>query len=153
MKELSTPPAGTPALRADWPASTRAIVTPHEQQGVVFTGYIVSVARESGDPSNCGSALPANEDIEVFLGDRPGVSESKRIILAEITPRWRAAYPSWRAANLRTVASAGNRVRITGWLIYDEKSWREREGTTATPWEIEPITSIAVLRNGSWTKF
>jgi hypothetical protein len=153
MKRLPMPPAGTPAMRADWPASTRAMITPHEGEGVVFTGYIVSVARETGDPSNCGSALPSNEDIELFLADRPGVSESKHIILAEITPRWRAAFTWWRAANLRNVASAGNRVRITGWLIYDQESWHERERTTATPWEIEPVTGIAVLRNGTWTNF
>jgi hypothetical protein len=153
MKRLPMPPAATPAMRADWPASTRAMITSHEGEGVVFTGYIVSVAREAADTSNCSSALPSNEDIELFLADRPGVSDSKHIILAEITPRWRAVYTSWRAANLRKVSTAGNRVRITGWLIYDQESWRERDHATATPWEIEPITNIAVLRNGNWANF
>jgi hypothetical protein len=42
-------------------------------------------------------------------------------------------------------------VRVTGWLIYDEESWGDTHARTATPWEIEPITAIAVWRKSSWT--
>jgi hypothetical protein len=149
MKQLPMPPAGTPAMRADWPASTRALIAPHEGQGVVFTGYILQVARETGEPSNCGSTNPRDEDVELFLAQRPGVTDGQQIILGEITPRWRAAYTSWRPVNLRGV-TGGRRIRITGWLLYDQESFGETHGGTATPWEIEPITNVEVLRNGTW---
>lgn len=149
MKQLPLPPAGTPAMRADWPAPTRAMIEPHEGQGVVFTGYILQVARETGEPSNCGSTDPRDEDVELFLAHRPGVTDGAQIILGEITPRWRAAYTSWRPVNLRDVAG-GRRIRITGWLLYDQESFGETHGGTATPWEIEPITNVEVLRNGTW---
>jgi hypothetical protein len=149
MKELPGLPAGSPAMRANWPASARAIIEPHEGQGVVFTGYILQVARETGEPSNCGSTLPRDEDVELFLAQRPGVTNGHQIILGEITPRWRAVYTSWRPTNLRAVAG-GNRIRITGWLLYDQESFGETHGGTATPWEIEPITNVEVLRNGNW---
>jgi hypothetical protein len=150
MKKLPVLPDGTPAMRANWSPSARATIDPHEAQGVVFTGYILQVARETAEPSNCGSTLPQNEDIELFLAHRPAVTDGQQIILGEITPRWRAAYTSWRPANLRAVAK-GNRIRITGWLLYDQESFGETHGGTATPWEIEPITNVEVLRNGSWT--
>lgn len=149
MKALPGLPDGTPAMRANWPASTRAIIDPHEGQGVVFTGYILQVARETAEPSNCGSTNPRDEDVELFLAQRPGVTDGHQIILGEITPRWRAAYASWRPVNLRAVAG-GNRIRITGWLLYDQESFGETHGGTATPWEIEPITNVEVLRNGNW---
>lgn len=150
MKQLPVLPDSTAAMRANWSASARATIEPHEAQGVVFTGYILQVARETAEPSNCGSTEPQNEDIELFLAQRPGTTDGQRIILGEITPRWRAAYTSWRPANLRAVAK-GNRIRITGWLLYDQESFGETHGGTATPWEIEPITKVEVLRNGSWT--
>jgi hypothetical protein len=149
MKQLPRLPAGTPAMRANWPPSSRAMIEPHEGQGAVFTGYILQVARETGEPSNCGSTEPRSEDVELFLAQRPGVTDGQQIILGEITPRWRAAYTSWRPVNLRGVAG-GNRIRITGWLLYDQESFGETHGGTATPWEIEPITKVEVLRNGSW---
>ena len=149
MKQLPILPAATPTMRAKWPASSRATIEPHEGQGVVFTGYILQVARETGEPSNCGSTLPRDEDVELFLAQRPGVTDGQQIILGEITPRWRAAYTSWRPVNLRGVAG-GRRIRITGWLLYDQESFGETHGGTATPWEIEPITNVEVLRNGSW---
>ncbi|MGA8326797.1 MAG: hypothetical protein WB757_12030 [Candidatus Cybelea sp.] len=149
MKQLPLLPDGTPAMRANWPQSARATIEPHEAQGAVFTGYILQVARETGEPSNCGSTQPRDEDIELFLAHRPGVTNGQQIILGEITPRWRAAYTSWRPANLRGVAG-GNRIRITGWLLYDQESFGETHGGTATPWEIEPITKVELLRNGSW---
>jgi hypothetical protein len=149
MKQLPALPDGTPAMRANWPASARATIEPHEAQGAVFTGYILQVARESGEPSNCGSTEPGNEDVELFLAQRPGVTNGQQIILGEITPRWRAAHTSWRPVNLRGVAG-GNRIRITGSLLYDQESFGETHGGTATPWEIEPITKVEVLRNGSW---
>lgn len=149
MKQLPVLPAGTPAMRANWPSSARATIEPHEAQGAVFTGYILQVARETGEHSNCGSTLPRDEDVELFLAKRPGVTNGQQIILGEITPRWRAAFTSWRPVNLRGVAR-GDRIRVTGWLLYDQESFGETDGGTATPWEIEPITKIEVLRNGSW---
>ncbi|MGB7049775.1 MAG: hypothetical protein WBD57_15725, partial [Candidatus Cybelea sp.] len=124
MKQLPGLPDGTPAMRANWPSSARATIEPHEAQGAVFTGYILQVARETGEPSNCGSTEPGNEDVELFLAQRPGVTNSQQIILGEITPRWRAAFTSWRPVNLRGVAG-GNRIRITGWLLYDRESFGE----------------------------
>lgn len=149
MKQLPGLPDGTPAMRANWPSSARTLIEPHEAQGAVFTGYILQVARETGEPSNCGSTLPRDEDVELFLAHRSGVTNGQQIILGEITPRWRAVYTSWRPANLRGL-TGGNRIRVTGWLLYDQESFAETHGGTATPWEIEPITKIEVLRNGSW---
>jgi hypothetical protein len=153
MKQLPKPPPGTPAMRANWPAYTRAAIEPHEAEAVVLTGYIVRVTHETGDPSNCGSTLPHLQDVELFLADRSGVTDGNHIILAEVTPRWRAVHPAWGTASMRSVAAAGSRVRITGWLIYDEESWSDTHGRTATPWEIEPITAIAVWQNGNWTNY
>jgi hypothetical protein len=77
MKQLPRPPAGTPAMRANWPASTRATIVSHEVEAVDFTGYIVRVTHETGDPSNCGSALPRDEDVELFLAVHPGTTANR----------------------------------------------------------------------------
>jgi hypothetical protein len=153
MKQLPRVPARTPAMRAAWPVTVRSLIGAQEARAVVFTGYIVRVNHETGDPSNCGSTLPRDEDVELFLAAHPGARDATRIILGEVTPRWRAVYASWRTADLRTLGVSTSRVRITGWLLYDEESWHELGGGTATPWEIEPITRVQVWRNGGWADY
>jgi len=153
MKQLPSVPPNTPSLRAQWPAAVRSSIDSQEARGVAFIGYIIRVTHETGDPSNCGSSLPRDEDVELFLAANPGERDPAKIILAEVTPRWRAVHVSWRTADLRTLAASGSRVRITGWLLYDEESWSELHGGTATAWEIEPTTRVQVWRDGNWTDY
>jgi hypothetical protein len=151
MSQLPTVPASYGRIEAKWPANIQSSVRTHEANAVVFTGYVVNVTHETGDPSNCGSTKPRDEDVEVYLSGRPGVTAGADVILAEVTPRWRAVYATWTAKNLKRYIVPQTKVRVTGWLIYDQEAWPTAEGKQATPWEIEPITRIQVRSGGAWT--
>jgi hypothetical protein len=101
---------------------------------------------------------------EIMPSDQ-GDPQTRRdeIIITEITQWFREAVSVWTTANLGQFASYRNgyggsmqgpptRVRVYGWLFYDDPhsgdgsvgTWR------GTAWEIHPVTRIEVFENVNW---
>ena len=59
--------------------------------------------------------------------------------------------PSWTKANLNKIR--GQKVRITGWLMYDFEHPPQVGKTRGTLWEVHPVMKIEVLQDGQWVQF
>jgi hypothetical protein len=49
------------------------------------------------------------------------------------------------------MAKQNQRVRISGWLLFDQEHPEQLGKTRATLWEIHPIIKIETQQNGNWT--
>jgi len=106
------------------------------------------------ETANCKLGDPVHRDthIELILG--PSDTAEIRRVIAEVTPRWRAALKDrgvdWSTAALQQTIE-GHWVRLRGWLMFDLEHQAQAENTNpgnsanwrATAWEIHPITFLA----------
>jgi hypothetical protein len=150
LAQLPPVDAADGVTRSAWPASDQSAVAGREQQAVVLTAYIVRAIAEGKEACNCDSLNPNDHDVHLYVGDIPDDTPANAAIV-EVTPRWRAAYPSWNAQNLQKLADSGTQVRITGWLMYDQEHWDMiAKHERATLWEVHPVTSIQVETSQGW---
>jgi hypothetical protein len=151
LQGLPTVPASDGRTRANWPTDLRATIENQEENSAYFTGYIIKAKAEGKEACNCELAAARDHDVHVYVADTSGAASLTRSAIVEVTPRWRAVNPSWTAQNLQALATARARVRITGWLLYDQEHWDMiSSGERGTLWEIHPITRIQVWYNGGW---
>lgn len=136
--------------RSAWPAGVQTTIQNQESQAVVFTGYIVKAIQEGAESCNCGLLDTRDHDVHIYIADDPDATPADAAI-AEVTPRWRAVYPSWNVQNMNQLHDAGTEVRLTGWLLYDQEHWDMiNKDERATLWEIHPITSVQVETPNGW---
>ena len=123
------------------------------ERAAMVDGYLISARDGAIEFSNCLSFT--DRDTHVDLALEPDAPPAKRMIV-EIPPRMRA----WARANgmdwsTRALQKmAGTRVRVSGWLLFDEQHADEAENTRpgvdgnwrATAWELHPVTALAEIR-------
>jgi hypothetical protein len=119
-------------------------------RAAAIEGYIVRVHDAEPESANCLSRTRLDAHVEVAR--RPDAPPNERVI-AEVTPGMRERAASrgvdWSTATLRSQLT-GRRVRIEGWLLFDDEHDEESENTRpghpgnwrATAWEIHPVTAI-----------
>jgi hypothetical protein len=151
----------SPHSRASWPDDALAAAAKEESKGVKIEGHLL-MARESG-PESCNCGRDDLRDWHVWIGpERAGsFDEAKRMrnmsIVAEPTPRWQARH-GWRLRQMQALARQSARVRVYGWLLWDqehpeETPWMKGErATRGTLWEVHPVTKIEVLTAGKWVE-
>lgn len=139
------------------PGVDRARWSPHRAAAV--EGYVIRIIDAGVESANCFFLTRVDAHIE--LATRPDAPVNQRLI-AEVTPPmrdWaRRRSMDWSTPALRR-ALTGQRVRVEGWLFFDDAHDEESENTQpgydgnwrATAWEIHPVTSIqiAVRQGGS----
>lgn len=115
-------------------------------------------ASRTGESCNCKEEDRKLTDTHFDLIAFPGDTASK--VIAEVTPVWRLLHAhrgeeDWSSEAIRK-RYQGHRVRITGWLYFDESHLHEdsntdpddevgRKNWRATCWEIHPITKLEVI--------
>jgi hypothetical protein len=118
-------------------------------------GYVRSAKGTSKETCNCGAKDKHLTDTHLDIVAGP--DDEGRPVIAEITPVWRLIHEhfgmeDWSSPAIKQKYE-GHRVRITGWLFFDEAhlhdadntdpgDWTGNENWRATCWEIHPITSI-----------
>lgn len=127
-------------MRENWPASDLDYVKTEENQSFRVEGYLIEWAPEKKE--NDG-------DYHVWIGGQRTVDKSACFI-AEITPFFLKSHPAWRIGVLNSLAKDNARVRVTGWLMWDEDHPEEVGKTRATQWEIHPVTNFEIYSEGSW---
>ncbi len=151
LKGLPTVPSSDGRMRDAWPADLRATIENQEEYSAYFTGYVIKAKAEGKEACNCELAAARDHDVHVYVSDTRSGRSLANSAIVEVTPRWRAANPAWTATNLQNLAAKHARVRITGWLLYDQEHWNMiAGGERGTLWEIHPITRIQVWYNGGW---
>ena len=121
-----------------------------------ITGYVYDVKIGGVETCNCKAKDPAHRDthIELVLDPMNGGGADK--IIVEVTPRIRnimaAKGVNWSTKGLRDKI-LGRRVRVKGWLLFDEEHLMQAENTNPgnernwrkSCWELHPVTSIEVV--------
>jgi hypothetical protein len=126
--------------RENWPASDLDYVKTEECQAFRVEGYLIEWAPEKKE--NDG-------DYHVWIGGQR-TNDKSDCFIAEITPYFLKRHPSWRIGTLNSLARDNARVRVTGWLMWDEDHPEEVGKTRATQWEIHPVTNFEIYSEGSW---
>jgi hypothetical protein len=118
-----------------------------EKRGVRVEGYLVK-ARESG-PESCNGRVDSLRDYHLWITGDAGVDKREGLV-AEITPRWKVRYPEWRLRFFNKLAKDRAKVRVTGWLMWDQEHPSEVGKSKGTCWEIHPITQFEVWNGSGW---
>jgi hypothetical protein len=126
-----------------------------DNTGVVLEGYLLNFKQEGPESPNCYD--PDLHDFHMWIGKTTARTPKARnalrrkAVVVEPTPRTQALNPSWTKANLNKIR--GQRVRITGWLMYDFEHPPQVGKTRGTLWEVHPVMKIEVLQGGQWVQF
>src|SRR5262249_44124022 len=104
---------------------------------------------EGEESCNCHSPDDDQRDFHLWLTRDAGADRSDSMVV-EVTPRLRVKHPGWTAESLERAAQEERRIRISGWLMLDPEHPDQVGKPRGTLWEIHPITSIEVQRDGRW---
>ena len=128
--------------RSRWTRAERTTVARWERRGVEVRGYLIAANRERFEAGNCYRPDLYDEHFWIVSRRREDKAEG---LIAEITPRWRAAHRSWTLKFLRQLARRRARVEVKGWLLLDQAHPRQVGLTRAGLWEVHPVTGLRVL--------
>jgi hypothetical protein len=122
-------------------------------------GYCRLAKAAGGETCNCGKTQTALTDTHFEIVS--GSNDHGQPVIAEVTPVWKLIHKhfnqeDWSSSELHSKYQ-GHKVRITGWLFFDEMHVLEADNTDqgdqkgkanwrATCWEIHPITSIEIVQ-------
>lgn len=107
---------------------------------------IVKLVKDGGpETCNCHSKREAMHDIHIELTDSSGTN----VMIVEITPGFRV-FPSDQIKAKLT----GKRIRVSGWLFFDEEHKQNARNTATssgdiwrtTAWEVHPVVAIEVVQ-------
>jgi hypothetical protein len=134
--------------RSHWSSTNKDTAAKSERRGVTVEGYLIGVRKEKAEACNCGSTTYV--DHHLWLASTPSSSKSSSMVV-EVSPRSWRAHPSWRSNKpFLQIIHAKAKVRISGWLTWDQEHKEQLGNTRRTLWEVHPIHSIQVLRGGQW---
>jgi hypothetical protein len=134
--------------RDAWSAAQRDLAAKWESRAVVAQGYLLHVVQEGKEACNCGSTQYV--DHHLWLAATPGSSRTKAMVV-EVSPRSWTTHPTWSNNNtFQNVIAAKSKVRVAGWLTWDQEHKEQLGKTRQTLWEVHPIHQIQVQRGNQW---
>jgi len=133
--------------RENWPRTALAEAIQWEARGVSMEGYLLKV-RQQG-PESCNCRDETKRDYHLWVGDSPDADRSQSVV-CEVSPRLLPAHSNWRLRILSRLAQDRAKVRISGWLMWDQEHTEEVGKSRGTLWEIHPIHVIEVWSGGRW---
>jgi hypothetical protein len=122
-----------------------------EEKAGKITGYYFKAVDDGAASCNCYTDDNTKYSTKIYISVTP-VDKNTRMadcIVAVITPYSRSLHPEWTADNLNS-KMGGNKVTISGWLIYDylhsavsiETNSNSSKPERRTIWGICPVTSV-----------
>ncbi len=167
IKDLHYPDVGK-KFHNDWTQSQKDEIGSYEGTPVSVEGYLTLVnnqkqqggpplmegAREEGKEScNCHKDTTEFHDFHLWLRGDPSADRGSSVVV-EITPPVRARHPAWTVVKLTEIANKGQRVRVSGWLVFDEEHPEQvSQHQRATLWEVHPIIKFEVLQaDNKWVE-
>ncbi len=133
--------------RVEWTASAREAVARWERTGAQVEGYLLKSRHEGPESCNCHSS--DDRDFHLWLGADPNDDRANAVVV-EVSPRVGARHPGWTREALEALARDRARVRISGWLMWDQEHPEQVGQTRGTLWEVHPIHRIEVSDGGGW---
>lgn len=133
----------------NWPEKARREIEKYEGIPVAVEGYLFGAKQSGPESCNCHGADKEFRDYHVWLVKNEGDDRTKSIV-TEVTPSLRANHPNWDLRNLNKIARSRQKVRVSGWLMFDPEHPDQIGKTRGTIWEIHPIMKIEVNQDGKW---
>jgi hypothetical protein len=98
-----------------------------DAKGATVEGWVVQAEKEE------------DGDVHLTLAPEKGGTDTRKWIIAEVTPAWQKKSASLNEDSLRKLV--GTKVKVTGWLYYEPDP--NQPDPRGTRWEIHPVTAIA----------
>jgi hypothetical protein len=137
-------------FRNQWTSGETKEIARFEGAAIEVEGYIAGLKLETAEPPNCYSMDPRDRDYHLWLSELPHQGKRESVVV-EITPRVRASHSGWTEDRLRALIDSQPRVRLRGWLMFDQMHPESMPWTRFTLWEMHPIMSIEWLSaNNRW---
>jgi hypothetical protein len=134
--------------RDAWTASQQDLAAQWEKRAVTVEGFLLHVVKEGKEACNCGSTQFV--DHHMWLAPTATALRTKAMVV-EVSPRAWPKHPGWANNTTFTpIIKAKTKVRVTGWLTWDQEHNEQIGKTRGTLWEVHPITQIQVLEGGKW---
>jgi hypothetical protein len=136
-------------LRKKWSPAAQADVAPVENRFVVVEGYMLLARDEGKEACNCGDTV--HFDTHTWLGAKATDPRSTASVVAEISPRLKKIHPHWNQAGFHALIAAHVKLRITGWMMWDQEHPDQVGKSRGTCWEVHPVHRIQALSaDGTW---
>jgi hypothetical protein len=135
--------------RQHWEQEAIDEVAPMEAKGARIEGYLLRVRKEGPESCNCHSAQYVDHHMWLAANADDDRSES---VVVEVSPRMFETphHPNWTESSLQKLSQGHLRVRISGWLMWDQEHPEQLGKTRGTLWEIHPIHRIEFMKDGQW---
>jgi hypothetical protein len=125
-------------------------------KAVIVTGYVYNVKMGGIETCNCKASDQSRRDTHIELTPDAEHTGPEYRLIVEVTPRIRTLLAmkgiDWATSELKDML-IGHRVKVAGWLFYDEEHKSQAFATRpygdrnwrASCWEIHPVTYLKVL--------
>jgi hypothetical protein len=133
--------------RSRWSSDDSEQISRHEGTPVQVEGYLIRAKKMSPETCNCRSVK--HVDFHIWMVDDLAKGRDQSLVI-ETTPRVMFHHPQWTLRNIQQLASTGEKVRISGWLLMDPEHPDQIGQTRGSIWEIHPVMQIETLSNGVW---
>jgi len=120
----------------------REAIQKYEGAPVSTVGYLIDTKKQGPESTNCHST--EDVDYHMWLVTDPNLSRTNSLVV-EITPRVNAKHPEWTSAALSQLVKVKAKVRISGWVLFDEEHPDQLQQTRGTLWEIHPVMILDVI--------
>ncbi len=134
-------------MRSKWTSDAIAEAAADEGKAVRVTGYLAH-AKESGSEA-CNGKSEVYHDFHIWITESPEENKNQGIIV-EATPFWKEQFPDWQLKTFEHLANQHAKVRVSGWILWDEEHGDEVGKSRGSLWEIHPFTKFEVFSGGSW---
>jgi hypothetical protein len=133
--------------RRKWTSEAVQQAARSENHGVQVSGYVAKVKEEG--PEACNGKSDIYHDFHIWLTEAPGQDKSTGIVV-EAIPFWKEQFPAWQFNSFDKLAYEHVKVRVTGWILWDEEHGDEVGKSRGSLWEIHPFTKFEVFIHGKW---
>jgi hypothetical protein len=139
---------GRKVNRDTWTAQQQDLAARWERRGVMVQGYLLDSVAEGAESCNCGDETYV--DHHLWLAGSPTASKARAMVV-EVSPRTWLMHSTWRDnKTFKQLVRAKTKVRVAGWLMWDQEHQPHVGHSRLTLWEIHPIHTIQVFRGGHW---
>lgn len=128
-------------FRNQWTSGETKEIARFEGAAIEVEGYIADLKLETPEPPNCYSTDARSRDYHLWLTEQPHQGKRESVVV-EITPRVRVSHSGWSEDRLRALVETQARVRLRGWLMFDQMHPESMPWTRFTLWEMHPIMRI-----------
>lgn len=135
--------------RDQWTSQALESIKDSEARAARVEGRLIAIRTQGPEACNCGSS--ADVDSHLWIATKPSrAAKGTASMVVEISPRELGDHQGWRHDTLVALARKGARVRISGWVTWDQEHGSEVGKSRGTLWEVHPIHKIEVFQNGDW---